>query len=61
MLKNQSQMVKVRFQNIDLLYTDLAIAFIKDEDAEKHKTLRYALFVAGFDMNTQNKTNEQQH
>lgn len=55
------KILKENGMNSQKLYTDLAIAFIKDEDAEKHKTLRYALFIAGFDMNKQNKTNEEQH
>lgn len=33
--------------NSQKMYTDLAVAFINDEDAQKHKTLRYALFVSG--------------
>ena len=41
------KILKENGMNSQKLYTDLAVAFIKDEDAEKHKTLRYALFIAG--------------
>lgn len=33
--------------NSQKMYSDLSVAFINDADAEKHKTLRYALFIAG--------------
>lgn len=33
------------------MYIDLSIAFLKDEDAEKDKLLRYALFIAGIKPN----------
>jgi hypothetical protein len=45
------KILKENGMNSQKLYTDLAVAFIKDEDAMKHKTLRYALFIAGVEGN----------
>ena len=41
------KVLKENGMNSQKLYADLAVAFIKDEDAQKHKILRYALFIAG--------------
>lgn len=49
------KVLKENGMNSQKLYADLATAFIKDEDAEKHKTLRYAMFIAGVDGTNQTK------